>query len=140
VTDSFDTFASYTPYDHLETIQTADGTSQPIRGVGSVVCTPHITLPSVLHVPSFPVNLLSISSIIDQFKCIVLFDEDSCVFQEKRTGKRIGTGIRRNGLWYISQEDSALAVKGVEQDILLHHCRLGHPSFENLSRQEKTCV
>ena len=48
-----------------------------------------------------PVNLLAVSSIIDQFKSTVLFDEDSCVFQEKRTGNRIGTGVRRNGLWYI---------------------------------------
>ena len=55
VTGTFDTFASYTPYTHLETIQTANGTSQPIKGVGSVGCTPHITLRSVLHVPSFPV-------------------------------------------------------------------------------------
>jgi hypothetical protein len=65
VTGSFNSFASYNPYTHLETIQTADRTSQPIRGLGLVGCTPHLTLPSVLHVPSFPVNLLSISSIID---------------------------------------------------------------------------
>ena len=138
VTGTFDTFASYTPYTHLETIQMADGTSQPIKGVGSVGCTPHITLRYVLHVPSFPVNLLSVSSIIDQFKCTVLFDEDSCVFQEKRTGKRIGTGVWRNGLWYIGKEDVALALeggpKGVEEDILLHHRRLGHPSFQNMSK------
>ena len=138
VTGTFDTFASYTPYTHLETIQMADGTSQPIKDVGSVGCTPHITLRSVLHVPSFPVNLLSVSSIIDQFKCTVLFYEDFCVFQEKRTGKRIGTGVRRNGLWYISKEDVSLALeggpKGVEEDILLHHRRLGHPSFQNMSK------
>jgi hypothetical protein len=36
VTGIFDIFSSYTPYTHLETIQTADGTSQPIKGVGSV--------------------------------------------------------------------------------------------------------
>lgn len=90
---SIDAFISYTPHTHSETIQTVDGTSQPIRGVGSVGCTPHITLPSVLHVPSFLVNLLSISSIVDQFKCTVLFDEDACIFQEKRTRKRIGTGV-----------------------------------------------
>ena len=85
-----------------------------------------------------PVNLLSVSSIIDQFKSTVLFDEDSCVFQEKRTRKRIGTGVGRNGLWYIGKENVALAVeerpKGAEDNILLHHRRLGHPSFQNMSK------
>lgn len=67
-----------------------------------------------------------------------LFYEDSCIFQEKRTGKRIGTGVRRNGLWYIGKEDVALALeegqKRVEEDILLYHCRLGHPSFQSMSK------
>jgi hypothetical protein len=43
VTGSFNSFASYNPYTHLETIQTADRTSQPIRGLGLVGCTPHLT-------------------------------------------------------------------------------------------------
>lgn len=111
VTGSFNSFASYNPYTHLETIQTADGTSQPIRGVELVRFTPHLTLPFVLHVPAFPVNLLSVGFIVDQFNCTILFDEHSCIFQEKRTGKRIETRVRRNGLWYISQEDTALAIE-----------------------------
>jgi hypothetical protein len=46
----------YTPHPstYKETIQTADGTCQPIKGFGTVQCTPSITLSSVLHVPSFP--------------------------------------------------------------------------------------
>ncbi|XP_020405596.1 histone deacetylase 10 isoform X2 [Zea mays] len=55
---------------------------------------------------------------------------------ERRTGKRIGTGVRRNGLWFISHEESALkAIVEVDvKEILLHHRRLGHISFESLSR------
>lgn len=135
-TGSLSAFASYTTYTHSETVQTADRTSQLIQGVGSVECTTSIDLPSVLRVPSFPINLLSVSSIIDQFKCTVTFDEDSCLFQGKRTGKRIGTGIRRNGLWYIDQVDAALvvAVGGIEREVLLYHRRLRHLSFESLSQ------
>jgi hypothetical protein len=50
--------------------------------------------------------------------------------------RRIGTGVRHNGLWFINHEESALtaAVEGVVKGILLHHCRLGHVSFESLSR------
>lgn len=91
VPGALEAFASYTPYTHLETIQTTDGTSQPIKGVGLVGCTPHITLSSVLHVPSFPVNLLSISSIVDEFKCTVLFMTILVSF--RRRGLRRGLGL-----------------------------------------------
>ena len=136
VTGIFSSFRTYTPHSYSETIQTADGTSQPIHGVGSIDCTPSLHLASVLHVPSFPVNLLSVSSLIDQFKCIVTFDENFCTFQEKRTGRVIGTGVRRNGLWFINQEESALtaATEAQEREIYLLHYRLGHVPFGNLNK------
>jgi hypothetical protein len=136
VTGLSHTFKTYIPHAHSETVQIADGTSQRIHGVGSVECTPSIRLSSVLHVPSFPVNLLSVSSIIDQFKCIVIFDEQYCVFQEKSTGRRIGTGVRHNGLWFISHEEAALAAttEGDEKAVILLHRRLGHIPFENLNK------
>jgi hypothetical protein len=129
-------FKTYLPYTHYESVQIADGASQQIRGIGSVECTPSLSLSSVLHVPSFPINLLSVSSIIDQFKCTVIFDENSCVFQEKGTGRKIGTRVRHNGLWFIGHEELALkaTVEGDDKEILLHHRRLGHISFDNLSR------
>ena len=41
-------------------------------------------------------------------------------------------------MWYIGKDDVALAVeerpKGAEDNILLHHRRLGHPSFQNMSK------
>ena len=113
-------FKTYSPYTY---------------GVGSIECKPSLSLSFVLHVPSFPVNLISVSSIIDQFKCTVTFDENSCVFQERGTGRKIGTEVRRNGLWFISHEESALtaAAEGDVKKILLLHCWLGHVSFESLS-------
>jgi hypothetical protein len=80
VTGISNSFRTYTPHSFTETIQIVDGTSQPIHGVGSIECTPSLHLSYVLHVPSFPVNLISISSLVDQFKCIVIFDENSCTF------------------------------------------------------------
>jgi hypothetical protein len=91
-------FMTYIPHAHSETIQIDDGISQHIHGVGSVECTPYISLSSVLHGPSFLVNLPSVSSINGQFKFIVIFDEHFCIFQEKATVRMIGTGVRRNGL------------------------------------------
>jgi hypothetical protein len=77
VTGMSSEFTSYTPYlySHKETIQTADGTSQPIKGVGTVQCTPYITLSSVLYVPSFLINLISLSALIDEMDCRVSLDQ-----------------------------------------------------------------
>jgi hypothetical protein len=104
-------FVEYHPSMHVcpETVQTADGTSQPINGIGLVRCSPSITLSSVLHVPSFLVNLLFISSLVDLLNCTVLFDKNVCIFQERKTGRKIGTGVRRDGLWYVDREAVLLA-------------------------------
>jgi len=76
VTGTLSEFASYNPFAPMrnETIQTADGTAQPIKGVGTVQCTPSITLSSVLYVPSFPVNLVSLSALVDHMDCRVTLD------------------------------------------------------------------
>jgi hypothetical protein len=62
-----------------ESIQTADGTTQPVVGKGTVNYG-FVTLSNVLHAPSFPVNLLSISVIILQLKCVVTFDIPRVIF------------------------------------------------------------
>src|SRR5436190_7553090 len=122
-----------------ETVVTADRTSQPIVGMGSVSCTPTLTLSSVLHVPSFSVNLMSVSFIIDQLHCLVIFDGDMVMFQEKGTRRILGTGQRRKGLWYLNRIAASLAAavgRQPEEDILLQHRRLGHMPFDNLKMVE----
>ncbi|WVZ95817.1 hypothetical protein U9M48_041533 [Paspalum notatum var. saurae] len=54
----------------------------------------------------------------------------------EQTGRVIGTGVGRNGLWFINQAESALAAEvGVkEREIFLLHRRLGHMTFENLNK------
>jgi hypothetical protein len=56
-----------------ESIQTADGTAQLVVGKGTVNYG-SVILSNVLHASSFLVNLLSISVIILQLKCVVNFD------------------------------------------------------------------
>jgi Retrotransposon gag protein len=93
VTGAAREFSSYTHLAVPESIQVADGTAQLVIGKGTVQCTNNLTLFNVLHAPSFPVNLLSISVIISQLKCVVLFDISKVIFQEKETGRRLGTDI-----------------------------------------------
>jgi hypothetical protein len=54
-------FKSYKPLSGKEKVQTADGTFCSIAEIGSVVCTSNIQLSSVLHVPNFTNNLMSVS-------------------------------------------------------------------------------
>ncbi|WVZ82886.1 hypothetical protein U9M48_030094 [Paspalum notatum var. saurae] len=141
VTGESDEFASYTPFplSRKETIQTADGTAQPIRGVGTVKCTPSITLSSVLYVPSFPVNLVSLSALVDHMDCRVTLDWENCLIEDRRTGIKLGSGMRRNGLWFLDRgldkSSSALAVTTSEESrVILQHCWLGHMSFDTMSK------
>jgi GAG-pre-integrase domain len=121
-----------------ETVQTADGTSQPISDIGLVRCSSSITLSSILHVPSFPVNLLSVNFLVDQLNCTVLFDKNVCIFQERETGRKIGTGVRRDALWYVDRETTLLAAAVSEghEEVMLQHHRLGHLSFDSLNKLE----
>ena len=82
-------FESYSPSMHQETIQTADGTTQPIEGTGVVQCTTNIKLSSVLHVPVFPVNLLCLNALVDQIDCHVIVDRYVFLIQERLSGRKI---------------------------------------------------
>jgi transposase InsO family protein len=137
----FESYMQYPPT-RKETIQTADGTSQFIKGVGTIQCTPSIKLSSVLHVPAFPVNLVSLSALVDQLDCRVTLDRENCLIQERRTGKSLGTATRRSGLWYIDREGTNEALCTVlaattgekEASVMLLHCRLGHLSFSKMCK------
>jgi len=141
-------FASYTPHPctHKEMIRTANGTSCLVKGVGTVQCTPSIGLSSVLYVPSFPVNLISISSLFDHMDCRVSFDHYNCLIQERQSGKKLGIGIRRDGLWYMDRRDTsetvchvlATTVSEKEAKVLFLHCQLGHISFETMDQMFPT--
>ena len=88
MTGSSNLFSSYTPRSGRDRVRIADGSSAPIMGCGTINCTPSLSLSSVLHVPNFPVDLLSVSSITKSLNCRVCFYPDSFIFQELKTGKR----------------------------------------------------
>jgi hypothetical protein len=54
-------FKTYKPMSGKDKVQTADGSLCPIAGVGDITCTLELQLSSVLHVPNFINNLLSVS-------------------------------------------------------------------------------
>jgi len=88
----------------------------------------------VLHVPEFPINILSISAITKALNCKIEFFPDHCIFQDLQTGKRIGSGRLRDDLYILDEiQNSGQAFfgesKDVNQEIIQRHRRLGRPSF-----------
>lgn len=51
--------------------------------------------------PAFPVNLVSLSALVDHLDSWVILDRDNCLIQERRIGRSLGTATRRSGLWYM---------------------------------------
>ena len=51
----------------------ADGSYTSIAGQGTVSLPLSLTLSDVLHVPKFPMNLFSVSSVTNSLNCSVIF-------------------------------------------------------------------
>ena len=96
----------------------------------------------MLHIPTFPVNLLSLSALVDQIDCRVIVDRYVFRIQERLSGRKIGTGTSRRGLWYMDHDESckpggsALVAALVEKEkiVMMHHCRMGHVAFDKMSK------
>ena len=82
-------------------ICTANGSTSPITGEGSLVLIDTITLDTVLIVLSLAYNLLSVSQITTTLECTVTFWPLFCVFQDILTQKILGYGFRRGNLYYL---------------------------------------
>ena len=98
---------------------------------GKVKLSTSLILKNVFFVPSLNCNLISISQLLDEQRCDILFTRNSCFLQDRISRMVIGAGERRGGLYYFSElpkvsQSSLLAIRG--SDLELWHSRLGHPS------------
>lgn len=66
-------FSSYNPCSGREKVRITDGSLSPVFGKSSISITPFMTLSSILHVPDFAANLLSIMRITCELDCQVFF-------------------------------------------------------------------
>ncbi|KAI5391234.1 hypothetical protein KIW84_076180 [Lathyrus oleraceus] len=85
----------------FEKVRIVDGSYSSIAGKGNIKISEQITLQSVLHVPKFTCNLLSVHKLSKDTNCSVLFRPSTCVFQDQNSGKTIGTAREMNGLYYL---------------------------------------
>ena len=73
--------------------------------------------------------------------CCVTLDRENCSIEDRKTGKMLRSGIRRNGLWFLDRRTDkssctalAVATSEMEAKVILQHCRLGHMSFDTMCK------
>ncbi|RVW64174.1 Retrovirus-related Pol polyprotein from transposon RE1 [Vitis vinifera] len=93
---------NYKPSNGHSFVHIADGSKSKIAGTGSIKLTKDLYLDSVLHVPNLDCNLLSISKLARDLQCVTKFYPNSCVFQDLKSGKMIGSAELCSGLYLIS--------------------------------------
>eukprot|EP00257_Ricinus_communis_P015141 XP_015572994.1 uncharacterized protein LOC107261023 [Ricinus communis] len=106
----------------------ANGGQAPISGSGTSTLL-NKTIHDILLLPDFKSNLLSVGKITRYLNCNVIFSPSSVMFQDRITGKMIGEGYCKNGLYYLQDpiRQCLASMNPVDQGMLMHR-RLGHPS------------
>lgn len=141
MTGSSSIFSSYSPLSGNLKVKIADGSLTSIAGKGSIIISPSLTLLNVLHVPKISCNLISVSRIIHDCKCIATITFAGFEFQDPCSGKMIGNAKEVDGLYHLVSENPSdeqvqkprcFTTLSCENEIMLWHYRLGHPSFNYL--------
>ena len=125
-------------------VRIADGSLTNVRCTGTIPLSSQITLDSVLHVPEFTLNLLSVSRLAKSLNCAVVFLSHSCYLQDLSTRQIFGKGYERDGLYYFGDKKTAplsfhasvLPESGryvfSSSSLKTWHARLGHVNFQYL--------
>ncbi|KAK3034107.1 hypothetical protein RJ639_034087 [Escallonia herrerae] len=101
MTGDLSLFSSYSACSNNYKVRIAYGSLSTVSGIGSIVISPSITLDSVLLVPSLSCNLLSISKLTKDRKCVANFFPTHCTFQDQDSGKMIGNAKECAGLYLL---------------------------------------
>ena len=91
-----------------------------------------ITLNNVLCVPSFHLNLMSISKITNALRCYAIFFSNFCILSDLDLGRMIGLGKQWGGLYYMSPLQQTHISHLVSQPLNLWHMCLKHSSPHRL--------
>lgn len=118
------------------TVTLSNKTQIAINQFGTVKLSDKLLLKNVLFIPSFHLNLLSVSSILQDYADSVNFFPSLCTIQEFTPGFMIGRGSLRIKLYWLdllfSQSVRSSSSSQILNNTSLSHSRLGHPSFSKI--------
>uniref|UniRef100_A0A2N9F1J4 non-specific serine/threonine protein kinase n=1 Tax=Fagus sylvatica TaxID=28930 RepID=A0A2N9F1J4_FAGSY len=99
-----------------QSVSLVDGSTSHISHKGDVFLSSDIMLSSVLHIPNFAFNLLSVSRLAKSLNCAVIFLPFHCLLQDLSSRKIFGRGYERDGLYYFG--DPPPAISSLQASIL----------------------
>lgn len=144
-------FSTYSQCKHYQTVRIADGSRTRVAGTGQIHISNSLILQSVLFVPSIDCNLISVSKLNDDLKCITTFHSTGAVFQDTSLGKTIGSAKLCSGIYLLNTKNTSgrqekcdspqcQSINKLESPhnkdsaIMMWHYRLGHPNFSYLKK------
>ncbi|KAL1190142.1 Retrovirus-related Pol polyprotein from transposon RE1 [Cardamine amara subsp. amara] len=114
---------------HGGEVTIANGQDVEIRGIGNLELFKKKF--KALYLPDFSNNLLSVQKATKDLDCLVVFSPDDVKFQDTKSGKTIGEGCSKGGLYVLDKKQSAVD-SSVDKSALssFWHERLGHPHLK----------
>ena len=127
-------FSTFQSQPSPSTVTLADGSHSCVIGSGTIVSTPSIPLTSVLSLPNFSFNLMSVSKLTRALKCYISFFPVFCLFQDLMTKQIIGRGHESWGLYILDPTILRPIASSEVTTPFETHCRLGYPSMPLLKK------
>lgn len=112
-------------------VRLPNGVTLPVTHVGTVCFTEDFQLHSVLCVPTFSLNLISVMKLALDTSYVTIFIKSICVIQDLQTGKTIGTGAKAAGLYCLNVPTHGTCNAVNASQLPPWHAR--HPSAKVLS-------
>jgi hypothetical protein len=135
ITYSLSNFSHYktiTPF----TMKMPNGSTTNATICGTVILSNFITLQNVYYIPSFTVNLVSVTQLTSASDCFLNFYTDKCLILQNLSQKMIGLAKRFGDLYVLyAQPQSCISLSTccnttstLDNDAKIWHLRLGHIS------------
>ena len=124
------------------TVTFGDDSKSTIIGIGNIQIGASPIIENVVLVDGLKHNLLCISQLCDRGLKVV-FDDSSCKIFDVKTNVCILTGFRDDNVYIIDMlnvECSTKCLNAFDENSWFWHRRLGHASFDHLSRINSKAV
>jgi hypothetical protein len=104
---------------------------------GSIIISPSLTLHNVLYIPTFHVNLISVTKLASSNNCHLHFNANSCQILQNHSKEMIGTANLQRGLYVLDSDSFSHCNSVFNNSSDLWHLRLGHVSNVGLQAISK---